>query len=153
MNLIVLNKSRRRLKAGDIFVMEPPDEMFLYGRIVSTEARIASMEGCILIYIYRTRSVTKLPVPKLSSRQLLTPPLMTNTLPWRRGYFETIAHVALEAKDILEQHCFKDSRGRYFDEANNELYAPVEPVGVWGLHSYRTIDDEVSKVLGIPLSA
>jgi hypothetical protein len=52
--------------------------------------------------------------------------------------------------DVLPQHCFQDSRGWYFDEQGNRLHAAVEPVGQWGLHSYRTIDDEISKALGIP---
>ena len=28
----------------------------------------------------------------------------------------------------------------------------IEPVGVWGLDSYRTIDDAISEALGIPLA-
>jgi len=153
MNLAVLKKSRRGPEVGDIFVMLPPDQFFLYGRVVSTEARIWSMESCILIYIYKVRSTAKLPVPELSPDQLLLPPIMTNRLPWRRGYFETVCHQELSEKDRLQQHCFKDViTGKYFDELSNEIDWPIEPVGVWGLGSYRTIDDEVSKALGIPLS-
>lgn len=90
MNLLVLKKSSRRPKSGDVFVTLPPDDLFLYGRVISTEAKIGAMEGCILIYIYNVRSTTKLPIPQLSPTKLLLPPIMTNRLPWRRGYFETI---------------------------------------------------------------
>jgi hypothetical protein len=83
---------------------------------------------------------------------VMLPPIMTNRLPWRHGYLETVCHQELSAQDRLHQHCFKDIRGEYFDEFSNELERPVELVGVWGLGSYRTIDDEVSEALGIPVS-
>lgn len=154
MNLAVLKKSRRGPEAGDIFVMLPRDQLFLYGRVISTEAKIGPMENCVLIYIYTLRSTTKLPVPELSRDHLLVPPIMTNKLPWRRGYFETVDHQTLEEEDRLRQHCFKDLfiEGKYFDESSNELDQCGELVGVWGLGSFRTIDDEVSEALGLPLS-
>ena len=57
---------------------------------------------------------------------------------------------------MLPVHCFVSNvyrdGPRYFDEFRNQLPGPVPPVGVAGLHSYRTIDDEISRALGIPLA-
>jgi hypothetical protein len=149
-NMRVLTPSRKRLNPGDVFVLQP-DERYLFGRVIGTNTAVGPMTGCILTYIYRVRSASMQipPRPDLSPDKLLIPPIMTNRLPWSRGYFETIAHVPLEAGDVLTQHCFRSSGGKYYDEANNELPGPIEPVGVRGLHSYRTIDDAVSDALGI----
>lgn len=68
------------------------------------------------------------------------------------GYFQHIENRTLSAMDRLPQHCFKNSYGLYFDQARNPLVGPVEPVGVFGLHSFRTIDDAISEALGIPLA-
>lgn len=153
MNLAVLKRDRRGPNEGDIFVMLPPDRLFLYGRVISTEARIGPMKECMLIYIYRVRSSTKLPIPELSPHQLLTPPILTNRLPWNRGYFETVLHEELTENDQIKRHCFKSFfNGKYYDEFNNELDGPIEPVGIRALHSFRTIDDDISKALGIPLA-
>src|SRR6267143_4787464 len=153
MNLAVLKKSSRVPERGDIFVTLPSDGLFLYGRVVSTEAMAGwSMTGCNLIYIYRPRSREKKSIPELLRGQLLVAPMMTNNLPWSRGYFEFIENRELSPMDRLPQHCFKDSSGRYFDDQCNQLARPVEPVGQWGLHSFHTIDDEISKALGIPLA-
>jgi hypothetical protein len=139
---------------GDIFVMQPPDGEFLFGRVISTDATPLGVGGAILIYIYRSRSHDKTRVPELLVGQLLVPPMMTNKLPWSKGYFEFVENRPLAALDVLPQHCFKDDvRGGYRDEHGNRLQEAVPPVGDWGLHSYRTIDDEVSKALGIPLAA
>ena len=153
MNLISLRKTRTQPKSGDIFVMLPPDGLFLYGRVIAIDAKIGPMSDCILIYLYRARSERKEAVPALLRAQLLTAPIMTNKIAWSKGYFEPIEWRELSPMDRLQHHCFVDSRGWYFDEYDNRLPGPIEPVGERGLHSFRTIDDQISKALGIALSA
>lgn len=152
LNLAVLKKSRRKPEVGDTFALLPSDGLYLYGRVIATDCQIGPMKNCILIYIYRPRSSNKESIPELFRGQLLIPPLMTNALPWSRGYFEVLKNQPLQPIDKLPQHCFKDTFGRYYDEYNNLLSEPVEPVAQWGLASFRVVDDEVSKALGIPLA-
>lgn len=153
MNLAVLKKSRRKPNIGDVFVMLPPDGFFLYGRVIATDANGGGFPRSNLIYIYRPRSKDILKVPQLLRGQLLVPPIMTNNLPWTRGYFQLVENRELSAMDRLEQHCFKDSRGWYFDEYGKQLSRPSEPIGDWGLHSFLTIDELVCKALGIKVSS
>lgn len=152
MNLVSLKKTKTSPKKGDVFVMLPPDGLFLYGRVIATDAKIGPMTDCILIYIYRERSKRKEDVPTLMRGQLLTAPMLTNKLPWSKGYFETIEHRELGPMDRLPKHCFMDSRGWYFDEYDHRLSMPKEPVGERGLQSFRTIDDQISSALGIALA-
>lgn len=153
MNLQVLKKSRRVPEQGDIFVMRPPDGVFLYGRVISTTAKAGwGFDNSNLIYVYRRRAVEREPVPPLLRNELLVPPMMTNQLPWSRGYFEFLMNRPLGTMDRLPQHCFKRSTGGYYDDEGNELAGLVEPCGQYGLHSFRTIDDEISRALGIPLT-
>jgi hypothetical protein len=151
-NLRVLRPSRKKVRAGDVFAMQMPDDLYLFGRLISTDAVIGPMTGCILIYVFRTRSEVKAPPRREDLRpdNLLVPPILINRLPWSRGYFETIDHRPLEDDEVLTQHCFWDValRGQYFDEKGHELPGPVEPVGRYGLNSYRTADDKISKALG-----
>lgn len=155
MNLRVLKPSRKKLHVGDVFVMQLPDNCYSFGRVVSLDTEIVSMKGVILIYVYRERSDRKVPPDNeaLSPNRLLMPPIMTNRLPWSRGYFETLVNRPLDDHDTLGVHCFRDFlTGRYFDEALNELSGPTEPVGEYGLHSYRTIDDKIGSALGLELA-
>lgn len=155
MNLAVLRKTRRAPEAGDVFVMQPPDGEFLFGRVISTEAEVGPMKGCVLIYVYRSRSRQKTPVPELLREDLLVPPVMTNKLPWTRGYFEHVENRPLALTDCLAEHCFErswTSPAQYYDDRGHRLSGPIPPVGEYGLQSYRTIDDKISKALGIPLA-
>lgn len=133
--------------------MLPPDGLYLYGRVVETGVNAGGFPNSNLIYVYRVRSKEKLPVPELLRGQLLVPPMMTNNRPWTMGYFEFLESRELGPMDRLPQHCFQDGlRGWYFDEWGNRLLKRSELVGFFALHSFRTIDDEISKALGIPLS-
>jgi hypothetical protein len=147
MKLAILNKTRRSPEAGDVFVMQPAGGKFLYGRVINIDANPLGVGGAILIYIYRAQSIAKSVVPELRRGQLLTPPLITNRQPWTRGYFEHLGNRPLTPMDQLARHCFKDVRGFYFDERGKRLPSPIEPVGQWGLHSFQTIDDEISRAL------
>ena len=153
-NLWKLRPSRKPPVPGDVFTMGLPDDRFLFGRVISDDA-ISGMgvPGAILIYVYRVQTHDKmLPDQKeLSPSRLLVPPMMTNRLPWSRGYFETVANVPLHEEDVLPTHCFLSAIwGTYHDEKGNQLPGPVEPVGDYELHSFATIDEEISDALLIP---
>jgi len=79
---------------------------------------------------------------------------MTDDLAWKKGYFEFLENRPFTSAIRLSQHCFRDNYvhvGRYYDEYRNQLPGPVEPVGSWGLKTFRGIAKQISKALGIPL--
>lgn len=154
-NIQVIRRSRHKPAPGEVFAMQLPDEAYLFGRVIDVDldSSRAPMPGCHLIYVYSHRSTTMEPVlEELRPDRLLIPPLFINTMPWTRGYFNTVAHQPLAADDLLDQHCFWDlSLSRFVDEFERPLPQESHPCGDWGLHSYRTLDDAVSEALGIPL--
>lgn len=159
MNLAVLKKTRRALEVGDIFAMRPPDGQFLFGRVIDVDANLlgfggrGGVEGAFaLIYIYAVRAAAKMPVPELVREQMLIPPMITNRKPWTRGYFEHLENRPIGPIDRLPQHCFVNSFGKNVDEMGRPVSVPVNPIGRFGIESFRTIDDAISKALGIPLA-
>lgn len=152
-NLHVLRPSRKKLVPGDVFVMQPRKDRFIFGRVILVDlpSGKAPIPGSNLIYIYRWMSESKQPnMEQLSRHNLLIPPIYINRLPWSKGYFETVARLELQAEDVLERHCFRRFNGDYFNEVGERLQEPVEPCGRWGLASYLVVDDEVSDALGYP---
>lgn len=154
-NMVVLRPSRKKLRPGDIFVMQYQQVGFLFGRVIRVDIPRgkAPMPGCNLIYIYDERS----PMPdlervRLTPDHLLIPPSFINRLPWSRGYFETIRSAPLLDEDLLQRHCFDASfmkRISFRDLEGAELDRPTQPCGKWGLHSYASLDDEISDALHI----
>jgi Immunity protein 26 len=144
--------SRTKLSAGDIFTMQVPDGRFLFGRVVRTDAHCFA-PGCILVYVFSYLSDQPTPPARLLVRDLLIPPATINRLGWSRGYFMTVAHRPFEDGERMPAHFFFDSlRRAYVDEDKRSVGRPPDgmPVGEAGLGNYRTLDDDVSRALGIP---
>lgn len=155
-NLRVLRPSRKAPLPGDVFAVQVPDSSYRFGRVIRDDATWTLAEGAgpaVLIYIYKVRA-SELAMPsreELRPARLLLPPMMTNRLPWTRGYFATVDHLLLDEADVLSQHCFLSaSRGIYLDADGHVLDSPSQPVGDFGLHSFHTIDDAISDALSIP---
>jgi hypothetical protein len=149
-NLEILKKSRRPPKVGDVFTFRIGDR-WRFGRVIRTDAHPLRDYDANLFYIYRTARPEPSPTPDLRRDDLLLPPMMTNRLPWSRGYFEVLENRQLTSDDVFPQHCFTRQHRVYVDEYRNPLAARHEPCGDFVLHSYRTIDDAISEALGIPL--
>lgn len=149
-NLRVLRPSRKRLSEGDVFVFQPGDDRYFFGRIIKLDVSVGGFPNGILVYLYNASSSNKHSIPKLDRSDLLLPPLATNHLPWSRGYFEVVTTEPLKDANVLPAHCFRSSTGRCYDEMGNQVAVPVEPVGEFALQSYRSIDDLVSDAIGIP---
>lgn len=152
LNLNVLNKSRIILQPGDVFVLQPTNFPYYFGRVIRTDAKIGVFQNVILIYIFNEFSNKKEYLPILNPKNLLLPPILINRLPWSKGYLETLYNKELTKKDVLQTHCFETIKGNYVDEYGNLLNKPINPIGFLGLWSYRVLDDEISKKLGIPLA-
>lgn len=153
LNLEILNKSKKKKKPGDVFVLKPKGHDYYFGRIISVTADCGFGEGAILIYIYNLTSKEKYKIPNLNRDNLLIPPNFINALPWSKGYFETIESRELKRDDVLKTHCFKHlSSEKFYNEVGKLLKKKVTPIGFYGLSSYRTIDDDISEKLGIPLA-
>lgn len=152
-NLKYLKRSTKTPRAGDVFVMLPPDGKYLFGRVIGAALpdEQAPMPKSNLVYIYAFRSDSKDPdIDALTPGSLLIPPLFTNKTGWTKGVFETVRNTPLGTDDLLRQHCFwRAAAESYIDWARQPLETPFEPCGSWGLQSYRMIDDHISDALGI----
>jgi hypothetical protein len=153
MNLREIQRSRKKPVPGDVFAMFMPGRGWLYGRVVATDALIGPFEDCLLLYIYRHVS-GECRAPDDLSPELLVPPILTDTFPWKKGYFKTIAHVPLRRDQLLPVHCFYSPvRSHYFNEKNQQLDHRTEPCGFYALTTERGIDGRISEALGVPSAA
>ncbi|MBW7877100.1 MAG: hypothetical protein H3C47_14055 [Candidatus Cloacimonetes bacterium] len=159
MNLVFLKKSRKKPAVGDVFVFQlifEPDK-FRFGMVVCTTMTLAGFVNVTLVYIYDHLGNRKEDFPDFSAKKLLLPPQAINTLGWSRGFFETVTQVDLEKHQEykLAQHHFNfkfGSKIEYYDEFDNLVTSPIEPIGIHALGNHRTVEDKVCRKLGYPLS-
>lgn len=114
---------------GDVFEVRG-----LLGRVVSTEAIVGPTHGCILVYVYAGK--------ELSRDALLVPPMLTTRAPWSRGLFATVRNEPLLPGSFFDRHCFRDG-ARFVDEEGRPVKDPAEPIG-----EYRLLDvDAIERTL------
>lgn len=150
MQLIQMNKSRKKPCVGDVFVLQPIPGKFYYGKVIQTElqSRDSFIRGMFLIFIYDYCSAKKEIIYDLETNDLLIAPQIVNKQPWIKGYFETIGNVAVTTHENGMNLGFWDiARQRYVDISGNPLDTPPKVISIYGLGSYGIISKEVYKAL------
>lgn len=150
----ILNSSRKRQKEGDIFAYKMSQESFFrFGRVIRLDAKIGVSVSVLLLYFYKAISPDKYIIPELNPADLLISPVGTNRQGWLRGYYETVERRPIAPGEKLPVHHFRDVVfKKYRDEDGEVVQTPIEPIGDYVLHSFRTIDYRISDALGIPRS-
>ena len=149
-NLKRLRSSRPHPKAGDIFRMVLLDGRPIFGRVVIADGHVRGpMPGAILVYIYRPGArPQEMPT---GPGELLIPPIWTNRKGWTDGYWEMVDWRPVEPEELEGQHRFYRADVGLVDELARPLPQLDDRArSVWGLASYRMIDDLVADALQIP---
>ncbi|MFO1368129.1 MAG: Imm26 family immunity protein [Marinagarivorans sp.] len=125
-------------------------DIYFWGRVVSTDARIGNLRDVILVYIYRAFSRGKADIPQLDRNDLMFAPFGINQLPWSKGFFETVKNVENGPEDLLSCHCFRwvnpvSNQVKYVNEYGERLEGVVESCGIYAMRGYVGVDKDVSE--------
>ncbi|WP_285946519.1 immunity 26/phosphotriesterase HocA family protein [Thomasclavelia cocleata] len=155
--LIPIKRSNQVPKKGDIFVVQPIENIYYYGKVIDDLHKcVYGIESAWpLIYIYNNCS-TKIELPdKLTD--ILVAPIITNYGPWTKGYFYTIGNIPITDEEKQMDCGFKDfpitdfkNENPFFRNIYGERidYEPQFSTS-FGLCSYKGVNFEICKALGI----
>lgn len=150
--LIPLTPSRKRLREGDVFLLQPLPGTFYCGKIVRLKvaSRDSFVNGMSLIYIYDRRVPGRGVPADLDAAPLLIPPVVINRLPWSRGYFETVGNLPVTERERRLSFGFRDAARKRFVDAGGRPLAK-EPL-YWtdyGLAGYPVVGMLVQRALAV----
>ena len=151
--LISMKKSRKKPKEGDVFVLQPIEGVFYFGKVIQTnvESIDSFVNAMTLIYVYQYSSISKEMPDVLEDEELLIPPVVVNYRPWTMGYFETIGNVGVSESERNVDFAFWDVlREKYVDITTGQaIVLKHEPKyrSIFGLGSYGVVGKEVHKAL------
>lgn len=149
-DLIAMKKSRKTPCEGDVFVLQPIENVFYYGKVIKTNliSKDSFVNGMTLIYIYNCFSNDKNLPADLDEKDFLIPPIVVNHNPWWKGYFETIGNMGVTECDRNRDFAFWDLLTKKFvDFSGNEVDRQPECWSVFGLGSYGLVGKEVQKAI------
>ncbi|RPF55479.1 immunity 26/phosphotriesterase HocA family protein [Aquisalibacillus elongatus] len=150
--LVKMQPSRKRRKEGEVFVIQPFENTFDYGKVIRTKlpSKNLMVEGMNLIYIYNQHS-KEVDIPEeLNPNKLLIPPQIVNNQGWLKGYFQTvdIQSVLEEEKNI--DFGFWDIKIKgYVDEEGERLDHVPAIHEDFGIGSYGSVGYSVKKVFDL----
>jgi hypothetical protein len=115
-NLIVMKKSRKKPKDGDVFVVQPSEGLYFFGKVIKAVIDNGDdfFKSSSLIYIYNFRSESKIPPYNLDNFELLIPPCFLSNFCWNDGLIETVANMEVTEKDRKVSYGFYKQK-KYID--------------------------------------
>ena len=150
MNLKQGTPHRGSIRRGQSFKCEVCD-VKLNGAIAGVGRFLPGMGTVYLLYFFRP---DKAAFPVVS--ELLVRPLITNRLPFSRGYLQIDLDQSPSTR-IAGRHGFRDLIDGYIYDEDGQRVGANEVdealIGTRALQSFRTIDDILSDALGLRRSA
>ncbi len=98
--LVFIQRKRPKLKPGDVFVVQPKENIFFYGLIIGICSRPdckCQVTACIFRNLTNKMTMNDF---RADFRNLLLPPLNLFKEPWTSGYFYNIGHADLDSMQI-----------------------------------------------------
>lgn len=150
--LIRMKKSRKKPKQGDIFIIQPKDSLYFYGKVIRTNiySNDPMINGMNLVYIYNKPTKEIVMPTFLNLNELLIAPNIVNFTGWSQGYFVTIGNLQVTKEELELKYGFYNVIARkYVNEEGKELnYKPT----IWtdyGVGGYGIVANDVKQALKI----
>lgn len=150
MDLMKLQPSRKKPNEGDVFIIQPKEDIYIFGLVVKAKMALNDpiMNGGHLIFIFNYLSRKKEIPDNLFSHDLLIAPQIVNNQGWLKGYFETLGNFQMNKKDNLKSYGFWDIvTKQYVDELGKPLLTIPKIYADYGLGSYGSVAGALKETL------
>ncbi len=147
--LLEQQKSNKKPKEGDIFVLKPKNELFCFGKVIMTnvESRDSFVNGMNLVFIYDHFSENEIIPEDIENYKVLLAEVVNHQL-WIKGFAKNVAFSEVNKKEIDTDYAFWDIlKNTYVDIKGNPVNSVPQIKGTYGLASYGVIGKEIHKVI------
>ncbi|MFN0093941.1 MAG: Imm26 family immunity protein [Dehalococcoidia bacterium] len=150
-NLRLIRRTRQRQIPGNVFAMLPPDDRgYLFAQVSQIGREDGLMRGSLVIHVFALRKAElTVTCDEIDQADPLIDPIWTNSRGWSvGGVFLTVTNCPVRPNRVIG--AFKTYDGLVVDECRRTVqFAHEGTLGIWGLASYRSLDDKISDALGI----
>ncbi|WP_055106617.1 immunity 26/phosphotriesterase HocA family protein [Paenibacillus ihumii] len=150
--LIAMKKSRKKPQEGDIFVIQPKENHYYFGKVIKTniQGKNLNFEGMNLIFMYNCLSHNKEIPRNLDEFEFLFAPTVVNFQGWLKGYFETVGNQPLTVKELNVDYGFYDDperQDRFYNLEGERILHKPKYLDFVGLASYGYVGRQAYRVL------
>ncbi|MBQ4104146.1 MAG: hypothetical protein IJC90_06765 [Clostridia bacterium] len=119
--LIFIQRKRPKLQKGDVFVVQPRENIYFYGlilNVVSTPSCNCKIFACIFKNITHEKNMDNF---RPDFNNLLLPPILLIKEPWTSGYFFNVGRINLDEIDVPTYGFYHDYTNCIFSDLNERL--------------------------------
>lgn len=118
----ILEKSRKRICNGDVFVVKIKDhKLYFYGKVIETKANFNDILECILIFLYKTPT-TEITIPKTLDKNDIMTVLLIDNYGWRCGHFKTVCNIPIEEEKNVDYGFLSSHHGGWINKEDVHKY-------------------------------
>lgn len=150
--LIVMKKSRKKPVVGDVFVIQPKENHYYFGKVIETniQGKNLNFQGMNLIYMYNCLSHDKEIPDNLDECEFLFSPTVVNFQGWLKGYFETVGNQSVTVKELNVDYGFFDdfeTQDKFYNLEGERTSHKPKFLDFVGLSSYGYVGRQAHRVL------
>ena len=150
--LFPMKKSRKRPIAGDVFVIQPKEGDYYFGKVIQTniQGKNRNFQGMNLIYMYNCYSQAKEIPANLDEHEFLFAPTVMNFQGWLQGYFETIGNQPVTVREANVDYGFFDdfeTQDKFYNLEGERIQHKPKYCRFDGLASYGYVGRQAHKIL------
>lgn len=145
--LQVIKKTREYPKTGDIFRINPKNDLILYGVVINNYVNNINGQDLLLILIFKDGiDIKDILNKEVKHEHLLIPPQIVGKEYWSRGYFYNIDHID-EIGNAINYGFYSIGKGKFFDEYGNGISCEPQLLGTYGVSTISGIARKINQEL------
>ena len=143
----VVKKSRKHSTRGDVFVINPINDLFLYGVVLNSNINNICGDDLYVIIILKERAeINKKKEIRLITDNILVGPCIVGKEYWTKGFF---GRTDINIQDIpqFSYGFYYIGKSKYVNEFGNEIFEKPDMVESFGVATITGIAYKVRKEL------
>ena len=145
--LQVIKRKRIYPEIGDIFKINPKEDIYLYGIVVNNHINNINGDDLILVFIFKQGVDLQDAISKgVKYSDLLISPAIVGKEYWTRGYFYNVTKDN-DVKRINNYGFYYIGKDKFVDEYGKEISVVPELLGTFGVFTVYGIAMEINQEL------
>lgn len=145
--LQVIKRKRLYPEIGDIFKVNPRDNIYFYGVVLNNHIHNINGDDLLLVLIFKQNIDIKGSIINgVKEDDLLLPPQIIGKEYWTRGFFYNVEHYD-EILNVKNYGFYSIGKGEFVDEYGKELANQPKLLGTYGVAAISGIARKINQEL------
>lgn len=145
--LQVIKRKRLYPEIGDIFKVNPRDDIYFYGVVLNNHIHNINGDDLLLVLIFKQNIDIKGSIINgVKEDDLLLPPQIIGKEYWTRGFFYNVEHYD-EILNVKNYGFYSIGKGEFVDEYGKELVNQPKLLGTYGVATISGIARKINQEL------